>query len=381
MTDAALRSLLLPRVRVIMESLARPVPSMSNTKQNQADLFAGIDNLLLDQRTFEPSLKDIERLCGFFSLGKLRNYKKEKGISVSHSNFFVFVRTDSGQYALKFYRPDSAKTVAMEYALNLLLAEHQFPTPVMLAGVNGKPFLKSNDRLAACYAYIDGPAACQCLTRKPLVARKINASLLLLKNILSDTKERFPIQKQEVLGQTMKALTRNSRALAPYDHKALIDATLLDACRAFQRHQALFTRQGLHNNANLNNFILHQGTLFTLDLSHIQEDYSLSDLASLVISCLFFKVPGKTIKSLIKDYFSRHKIKNDLSAVLDTLVKTGLIKEYLKNIEREKSVLKAPCPPKIGRIYKAQLSKRKTMIASLLNEMKETAAGYYFPVR
>ena len=174
------------------------------------DLFAGVDNLSLDKRKFDPSRDDIERTCRFFSIGKLRHYKKEKGIIVSHSNFFVFVATTQGQYALKFYPSDAAKMIAMEYAVNRILLKHHFLTPFMYAGHGGQAFCNSNDRLAACYSYIDGLPAWQQIKQRNTFP-KINAAMLSLKNILSAAKMKVPFLKQESLAKTIDTLARGSR--------------------------------------------------------------------------------------------------------------------------------------------------------------------------
>ena len=326
---------------------------------NTTDLFAGID--LLDKRKFDPSRGDIEHICRFFSLGQLQHYEKEKSIIVSHSNFFVFVSTTHGQYALKFYPLDAAKSIAIEYAINRLLINHDFPTPLMRVGVKGKPFSQSNDRLATCYAYINGLPAWQHIKERNTFP-KINTAMLFLKNILSTTKGCIPFQKQASLKATINHLAQDSRSLAPYDQKKTIDRSLRDTYRAYQRHQLLFAHQRLHNNTNLTNFLMYKKTVYTLDLSHIREDYILSDLASLVISCLFFNIPAKTTKPIVKNYFTQHKIAPRYSIVLNTLVQIGLIKEYLKNVRREKSVKLPINPPDLVRTYISYLSQRKESI-------------------
>lgn len=329
------------------------------------DLFAGIDNLSLDERDFDPSQDDIECICRFFSLGKLRHYEKEKGIVVSHSNFFVFIVTTRGKYALKFYPRDVARTIAIEYALNRFLIDHHFPTPVMHAGHNGQPFFTSNDRLTACFSYINGRHVWQQIKQRNMISR-INTTMLSLKNISSATQGRFPFLKQESFAATVNTLSQASRKIAPYDKKNLIDACLKDACQSYQWHQPLFTRQWLHNNASLTNLLVNKETVYVLDLSHIREDYALSDLASLVISCLFLEIPVTTIKTIVKDYINRHKMGSAHIPVLAALVKIGLIKEYLKNIRREKSIDLTAYPPGIVHTYRSHLLARKKSIATFL---------------
>lgn len=335
-----------------------------------ANLFAGIDNLSLDNRKFDPSGDDIERICRFFAIGKLQHYEKEKDIIVSHSNFFIFVATAQGQYALKFYPTDAVKLIAIEYAVSRILTDHHFPAPIMYAGVGGQPFFPSNDRIAACYSYINGLPAWQRIKQQNTIGQ-INAAIFSLKNILSAVTGRIPFLKQKNLTTTIHALAQDSRLTAPYDQKETIDAALQDVCRTFQRHQWLFTRQYLHNNAALTNFLVYKETVYTLDLSHVREDYVLSDLASMVISCLFFNIPFTTIKTIVKDYFSRHKIKQDHFSVLNTLVKIGLIREYLKNIQREKSLELSAYPPALARTYISHLSKRKKSITAVLKKMND----------
>lgn len=329
------------------------------------DLFAGIDNLSLDTRSFDPSQDDIEHICRFFSIGKLQHYEKEKGIAVSHSNFFVFVVTTNGQYALKFYSTDAVKMITIEYAVNRFLIDHHFPTPIMYAGHDGQPLLASNGRLAACFAYVNGLPAWQQIKRRNTISQ-INTAMLSLKNILSVTKGRIPFLKQENFVATVNTLSHASREIAPYDKKEIIDASLKDACQLYQQRQPLFARQGLHNNASLTNFLINKETVYTLDLSHIREDYALSDLASLVISCLFLEIPTTTIKTIVKDYVTRHKMESEHLLVLNTLVTIGLIREYLKNVRREKSVDLAIYSSDIVHTYRSYLSARKESIAAVL---------------
>ena len=335
------------------------------TNDRPPDLLAGIDNLSLDQRTFDPSRDDIERICRFFAIEKLKHYEKEKGIAVSHSNFFIFVTTIRGPYAIKFYPTDAAKMIAIEYAVNRFLIGHHFPTPVMYAGHDGRPFLPSHDRLATCFSYINGRQAWQQIKQRNTMIQ-INSAMLSLKNILSKAQDRIPFLKQIRLMTSVKNLTQASRALAPYDQKKMIDATLKEVCRSYQQHQPLFTRQSIHNNTSLTNFLIDKKTVYTLDLSHIREDYALSDLASLVISCVFFDIPATTIKTIVKNHFSQHKITPEYVLVLSTLVRIGLISEYLKNIRREKAIKNSTYPSNLTRTYLSHLSARQKDITTFL---------------
>jgi len=336
-------------------------------KKRVSPLWAGIDSLSLDKRNFDPSRGDIEGICRFFAIGMLQHFEKEKNISVSHSNFFVFAATTQGAYALKFYPRNASKIITREYALNRILTHHHFPTPIMNAGLDGQPFVLSNDLLVTCYSYIKGIPVWHDIKHIKTI-HQINAALLLLKNILSTSKERIPLQKQERLTTTINGLVQESRSLAPYTHKKIIDASLKDSCRIYQRHQPLFTRQCLHNNAGLTNFLIDQKTVYTLDLSHIKEDYILSDLASLVISCLFFDISKTSIKTIVKDYFKQHKIEPDYIAVLTALIKIGLAREYLKNIRREKSLKPSTYSQDLVRTYISHLSIRKESIIAILKK-------------
>ncbi|MDP2653369.1 MAG: phosphotransferase [Candidatus Omnitrophota bacterium] len=335
------------------------------------DLYSGIDHLSFDTRPFSPAPDDIEQICRFFSLGKLRHYAVEKGITVSHSNFFVFAATTRGQYALKFYPVDAAKSIAIEHAVNRFLIGHHFPTPAMHAGQKGQPFLASHNRLAACYSYIEGVPSWERI-KEPKTIHQINSAMFSLKNILSAAPGRLPFLKNISLAARIRALAQASRAMAPYGHKRLIDASLKDACQSYQRHQPLFTRQRLHNNAGLTNFLISNGTVYTLDLSHIREDYTPSDLASLVVSCLFFQIPQNTIKMIVKGYFEQYKIGPDYAPTLNTLIQIELIREYLKNVRRKKSADFSTCPVDFARTYKLHLATRKKIIAAVLRRMKNT---------
>lgn len=330
-------------------------------------LLAGIDNLSFDNRKFSPSKDDIERICNFFSIGKLKSYKNEKNIVISHSNFFVFVSTAQGKYALKFYPPDTAQLIAIEYATNRLLVDQNFQTPIMHAGTHGRPFIASNGRLATCYSFISGRPGWQCIKQQATI-QQINTALLSLKNILSTSKARIPIQKQDNLLKTVNALAQESRLIAPYDQKIIIDRSLLDICQTYQDRQPLFIRQKLHNNINLTNFLIYKKKIHLLDLSHVKEDYYLADLVSLVISCLFFNIPMTTIKNITQDYFTQHKMDHRHFYVLNVLIKTGLIKEYLKNIRREKSISLPTNPPRLEKTYLSQLRARQKSIMTQLKK-------------
>ncbi len=332
---------------------------------NRNNFIGGVDHILFDKRRFDPSPDDIKRICRFFAIGKIKHYKKEKGIIISHSNFIVFVVTTCGQYALKFYPIDAAKRITMDYTLNRFLTKHRFPTPLMRTGHDGRPFLASNERLVTCFLYIDGLGAWQCLKQSHVI-HQINSAMLSLKNLLS-VYAGHPFSKQKKrFATTINDLAKASGAIKPYNQKRIIEAALLDACRTYQNHRQLFTRQWLHNNTSLSNMLIAQETVYTLDLSHIQEDYVLSDLASLVISCLQFKIPTTTTNNIIKDYLAQHRMEPRYRLVLNALITLGLVKAYLKNDQREKSPGLAQHPPNLVKAYRLQLSASKESIMDVL---------------
>jgi Ser/Thr protein kinase RdoA (MazF antagonist) len=332
------------------------------------NLFAGIANLSSNIKLFDLSRDDIEHICRFFGLGDLRGYEKEKGVTVSHYNAVVFIATTKGQYILKFYPPNSAKSIVAEYILNHILLHHHFLTPTMYAGLRGQPFCPSNNRLVACYAYINAPQAWQAIHQRNTLS-KINAALLALKKILSETRVPLPCPKQKSIWGTLTVLRQDTKGLMPCDQKDLIDAYLLAACRTYHHNQQLFTRQRLHTNAHLDNFLIYKGKIYTLDLSHVQEDHILADLRDVVVSCMLIGSPAATIKTVINDYLAQHGLRQELFLVLDTLIKIELIKNYLKNIQYEKSVGLSVYPKALKRAHIPKLSQRKKFIISLLKKM------------
>lgn len=336
------------------------------TYDKNPQLFAGIDNLSLDRREFQPKKEDIERICRFFTLGKPLAFEKEKGVTVSHSNFFVFVETTRGQYALKFYPEKATTMIATEHTINRFLINKGFLTPVMYEGYKGQPAIASNDLLATCFTYINGSHAWQ-LIKKRTIIHQINTALLTLKDTLLTTNQRIPFLKQDHFIAMVNNLVQTSRAIPIYDQKKLIESIILKTCRVFEGHQALFERQRLHNNATLNNFLIEKNGIYTLDLSHIREDYILTDLAALIISCLFLDIPRSLIKPIIEDYFIQHNFKRDKKIVLNTLIQMGLIHEYLKNIQREYQVELPASPPEAVKMFKALLKARKKLIIEVLN--------------
>ncbi|MDP2653370.1 MAG: phosphotransferase [Candidatus Omnitrophota bacterium] len=282
-------------------------------------------------RKFNPSRTDIERICRFFSIGELKYFEKEKDVAFSHENPFIYVQTTHGVYALKCYPAGTAKAITVENAVSRFLIHHDFPTPVMYIGHDGHPFLTSMGRLVTCFSYIKGVPAWQRINHRSTISQ-INATMLSLKNILSLAGGRIPLVKEKNLATTILALIQNFKALGPYP-KGMIGASLLEAYRTYHNHQPLFIRQWIHNDANFSNFLFYKETLYTLDLFHVREDYALSDLACMVFSCLFLDNPAATVKSMVNDYFAKHKISLNHFLVLDTLIKIKMIKHCLWNIQ------------------------------------------------
>jgi Ser/Thr protein kinase RdoA (MazF antagonist) len=291
---------------------------------------------LLSQK-FEPAPDDIKRACRFFGIGPIRREEKEKEIRFPHANVMVLVTTDLGRYVIKFFSPNDARKIAFEYAVNRILAARRFPTPLMHAGTGGRPFMDAGGRLAACYSYIDGCSAWKVIRQKNTICR-INMALLSLKNILSSAKIGLSWPRNESLGAMINLLTRYARAGVPFEGKKIIEKSLLKACRTYQRHRRLFSRQRLHSDANLTNFLICDESAYVLDLEHVREDYALSDLSSLLVSCIL-SLPPAAIKAMVKDYFNRHELSSEYSSVLDTLVTLGLVREFFASADPER---KAP---------------------------------------
>lgn len=330
-------------------------------------LFAGVDAPLFDTRVFHVSRSDIEAICAFFSLGQLKSYTQEKDTAVSHSNFFVFAKTSRGEFALKFFPSDAAKAIAIEYAVNRFLVDRGFPTPVMHWGRGRKAYTPCNGRLAACFSFVEGKPAWQQIAR-PATIEHINSCIVALKQALAHAPTKIPRIKQESFLETARGLARSSKKNGPYDQKTIIDQVLQETCRTYQDHHHLFSRQWLHNNTTLNNFLVKGKTVYTLDLSHIREDYALSDLASLVISCHFLEISQTIIKNIIQNYFRQHAAGPHLLPVLNVLINIGLIKEYLKVIHRVKGLPTINCPKKLKKPYLFYLKDRQKTILRVLKK-------------
>lgn len=339
------------------------------------EVLAGVDNRMFDTRIFEPSRDDIENACRFFQIGKIQEYSKEHGLQVSHSNFISFVQTTRGRYALKFYPREAQAAIVMEQAVNRILIENGFATPLMLKGRNGQASLPAHGRLAVCYAYADGSPAWKHIHEAKTI-RLINSALVAMKEILSANARRLgPSLKPKPLNVSIDQLAKSARALGSFPGQDKVNASLLEACRTYQQHRTLFIPRWLHNNAGLGNFLMKGSTVVTLDLSHVCPDYEFSDLAGMIISCLFFNVAANTMDAAAEDYCARHGAGHFLPKsrqrwhqfpVLRTLVKLGLVKEYLKNAQRQLSLPGRLEAKELKAAYGAQLSKRQRTIAAAL---------------
>lgn len=335
------------------------------TLQKLQNLFAGIDAKSLDTRTFEISKKDLEAICCFFSIGKIKSYKKEKDIVVSHSNFFIFVKTTKGEYALKFFPPDKTRSLSIEFTINRFLVNHNFPTPLMHCGHNRQAYTSNNGLLASCFSFIPGIPAWQNINA-PATIHQINNIIFSLKKTLAEAPSEIPHQKQENFITTARKLIQTSKKIATYDERNFINQSLQNVCQAYQQDRNLFTRRWLHNNTTLSNFILYQNTPYVLDLSHIREDYALADLTSLIISCIYLNVSKSTITHIIKNYYLIHKIGPKYLRVFNVLLKISLIKEYLKTIRRKKFLYTSESSPKSLKTYQFYLQERKRSIIAIL---------------
>lgn len=337
--------------------------------KSSSQLFGGIDHISLDTRTFDPSQVDIESICRFFSLGKLKIFQKEKNITLSHSNFFVFASTTRGNYALKFYPASSSKDILHEYALNRYLGLHGFPTPAMLTSSDGKTSVPFCGSLAVCFEYINGQQAWQHIHKKT-VQDQINGLMRQLKTVLLPLAGSKFISPQDSFAAQIKNLIQTASQLTPFYNERNIRKEINHIAQEFAAHKKLFVRQILHNNATLTNFMISKGKVFLLDLSHIKEDYLLSDMTALVLSCRFLRIPPKITKTMIGEYFLAHGLKKPHQTVLNTQMRLSIIREYLKNTSREKNLSKARALT-TGQVerYKLYLSQRTKHLVQLLRQL------------
>ncbi len=330
------------------------------------------DNLYFDQRKFDPTHQEITKVCAFFGLGRLQGFEKEKNIAFSHSNFIVFAQTSKGCFALKFYPPYALQSIKTEWVINQILIRQSFPTPAMYSNPGKGPCIACHGRLAACYSYIKGQPAWQILNKRGLFPNIIGI-LFVLKNLLSRHAAKIPLPFSKDLALTISDLTRESKDLMPYDHQELVQSILINSLKSFRQNRGSFICQGLHNNASLSNFILNAKGLYALDLAHVQEDYRGKDLVSLCVSCLFFGLSQGAIRTIVKQYFLIHGLKPEYHTVFQTLFDVDLIKEYLKNVRREKAVDGQQASQYI-RQYRLALAQRKKSITGLWKKSSRSAA-------
>ncbi len=328
-------------------------------------LSAGVDAIALDTRIFTLSQNDIAAVCGAYALGPLLEFEQERNILVSHSNFFAFAKTTRGSYALKFYPADASRRLSVEYALNQFLTRRGFDTPQMHCTKKGVAYVPCQGRLAACYVYIKGQEAWLHIHKKGVI-RRINTALMSLKKTLEHLSSNIHCPKHETVPAAVESLLRSSSNINNSETKKYSLRSLREIFAAYQSHRRCFTRQKLHTNASLTNLLVRGTTVHTLDLSHIEDGYCLSDLASLVISCHFFNVPQQTISSLIDDYVTVHGRTEKFPLVLETLIKLGLVKELLKTIRREQSLPESSHPGAFTTTYARMLSQRRLLILKLL---------------
>lgn len=338
--------------------------------KTHSEIMGGIDHISMDTRRFNPSQMDIEHVCRFFALGKLLAFEKEKHITVSHSNFFVFASTSQGNFALKFYPTSLSKNILHEYALNRYLVLRKFSTPAMLASPDGKPSVPSCGHLAACFEFIDGQQAWEHIQTKS-VQIQINANIRLLKTILLPLSGSKLIDPHDNFAVRIKNLMQTASLLKPFKYEDYIRLELNHIAQEFNTHQKLFLRETLHNNVTLMNIIISKGRMFLLDLSHIKEDYRLSDLVALVLSCHFMKVSPKIIQAMIKQYFNAHGLTKIHKPILNAQLRLSFIREYLKNTAREKNQQgRCAMPASQIKLYAYYLAERAKHMIELLRHSK-----------
>lgn len=328
-------------------------------------LSAGVDAIALDTRIFTLSQNDIAAVCDAYALGSLLEFEQEKNILVSHSNFFAFAKTTHGSHAFKFYPADAARTIAYEYALNQFLIRRGFVTPQMHCTKKGVAYVPCQDRLAACYDYVNASEAWRLIQKKG-TAHRVNLALLSLKSHLTHLPADIACPEHESITTAVQSLAESSKRTVSAQHKKYLLRALKEIYSTYRSRRRYFTRQKLHTNASLTNLLLDDRTVYTLDLSHVEIGYGLSDLASLVISCHFLGIPQRTISSVIDDYKDVHNLKTGSLPVLKTLIDLGLAKELIKTLRREESLGASSQPPALKKTYARLLSKRRRLILKLL---------------
>lgn len=331
-------------------------------------LLGGINNVIFDKQRINPTKTEMERVCSYFSLGDMRGYGQLEEIAVSPTNPIVFLKTAKGKFVIKLYPESEAGRILVEYALNQALLTYDFPTPAMHAGQDGKPFMGCNGRMAVCFSYVDGPKIFQCLHNKNAI-RRVNTALLSLKNILPRVESRIVFTREpEMVGMINDIMNVNELELVPSTLRALLMKNLLQIMRAYKKHRFLFARQYLQTHANLSNFIICKETVYVLDLQHIRESYSLSDLASLVMHSFFFDSSAGWITNLVRDYFIQHQTDAKSILVLNVLLKFKLIQEYILYTRQGQLGYSLDFSPQLARSYRANLEARKNCILRILQK-------------
>jgi len=128
------------------------------------------DLRVYDIRKLNIRKSDVQEICEDFRLGPLKDFEKEKNISVSHSNFVIFVTTERGKFVLKFYKGTPAPDIVKEY-LQDKCVEHQRvflarSDPAMNYGLISAVFLNkialqkepAAFGLGLAYAFVNAPA-------------------------------------------------------------------------------------------------------------------------------------------------------------------------------------------------------------------------------
>jgi len=336
----------------------------SRTIRTTQDLLAGPDNILFDLRSFHLSDNDIHLICRFFLIGEPQYFEKEKNIHISHSSFFVFIKTTSGEYALKFYPKNYAEKIIHEYSLTHLLRRFSdLSIPTMYTGKNKKPFYIFRDHIVVAYSYIKGEQAWQHISQKT-VFTKLNAMILSLNSLLIKLRGKIVAPKNTHLTARIKTLLKISQSLS-FNQKSFITSLLKKLQQDYQIYAPCFHRRLIHNNLTLSNTLIADNTIYLLDLSHICEDYILSDLSSLICSCLFLDIPPKTIQNIIKNYLSNDIIKSS-NVILMLLIQIVLIENYLLCLSRIKTTDFSPYPPALVQNYRFHLSNRMHQILQIL---------------
>jgi len=345
---------------------------------NSADMQAGVDCIRLDTRNWDIAKDDIAEVCRAFRLGNIKRYEKEPNIAVSHSNFFVFLATTRGAYAIKLYPANEEKALTAELILNRLLIKNKFPTPAMHLTIDRSAFLRLNQHRAACFDFINGePVYRHRLDNETIL--QINERILQLKEILSRSVLPTRLLQTTSFPGRITSLLQTARQIAPFDGHELIDRSLILAHELFAGNPHLFERKPLHNIISLANLFRYRNKIYILDRSHIKADYELSDLASLVISCLFLSVPRTAIRSLIKKYLMVHKTEQNKSLVLTACLQLGLTQEYLKTVRRYQNISTAAKLSKLDRSYRSRLNQRIKLIRDILKEFQSNTKPPFYP--